>query len=512
MIRAAIAAALLLAASGAQGAWRTASSTHFLIYSQDDPKTLREFAEKLERYDSAMRFIRGFDDPPVSPSTRVTVFVVQGVERVRALLTLGKGGNDFVEGFYEPHAGRSFAIVPRKAGSGGGNDLDQQIVLLHEYAHHFMYHYTTGAFPTWVSEGFAEFNASAKFEKDGSVWMGTPAQHRAYGLLLMRGGLDPSRIVTNSYSKLSPEQQESLYGEGWLLTHYLTFEPSRKGQFVKYLAAINKGATPAEAAKVFGDLKTLDRDLRRYVGGKLTAMHIPAAKLKAASVTVSELSPGASAIMDTKIRSQRGVDAKLAKIVAAEMCRRAAPYPDDPFVQRALAEAEYDAGDLDAADAAADRALAADPKMLEAMIYKGRIAVTRAVKAKDSDPKTWRAARAWLTKANRLENDAPEPLMHYYLAYKAERVPPTKNAVAALYQAQGLAPEDSALRIVAARQHLEDEQPDEARALLATIAYDPHGGKAAVWATGILDALGKGGTKAAIAAWDAAKAPDGDDV
>src|SRR4028119_1114667 len=93
--------ALVLAAaaafvSPAQAAWRQASTAHFLIYSEGSEKSLLDFATRLERYDAAMRLLRGLDDPPVSPGNRLTVFVVSDENAVKKLY--GKGGS-MVGGF-----------------------------------------------------------------------------------------------------------------------------------------------------------------------------------------------------------------------------------------------------------------------------------------------------------------------------------------------------------------------------------------------------------------------------
>ena len=72
---AAIAAAAV--AAPAQAAWYQASSAHFLIYSEQNPETVRGFALKLERFDKAVRAVRHMADLPLSAGNRVTIFVVR---------------------------------------------------------------------------------------------------------------------------------------------------------------------------------------------------------------------------------------------------------------------------------------------------------------------------------------------------------------------------------------------------------------------------------------------------
>src|SRR3546814_20857147 len=88
--------------------------------------------------------------------------------------------------------------------------------------------------------------------------------------------------------------------------------------------------------------------------------------------------------------------------MAAELVGEARPvaarYAGDAFVQRAMAEIEYDAENDAEAEAAADRALALDPGLVPAMLYKGRVLARRAAKNDRADD--WTAARSWFIKAN----------------------------------------------------------------------------------------------------------------
>ena len=103
------------------------------------------------------------------------------------------------------------------------------------------------------------------------------------------------------------------------------------------------------------------------------------------------------------IRSKLGMERANAPRIAADARRLAASHGDDPFVQVALAEAEYDAENYAAAAAAADRALAADPNHVHALIYKGRAEMKlAAVKGAAAD---WARIRTWFTRANKLDTE-----------------------------------------------------------------------------------------------------------
>ena len=83
-------------------------------------------------------------------------------------------------------------MIPKPEGHSSQYVLSGETVLYHEYAHHFMIAgLTARAFPRWFTEGFAEFFAGVRFEKDGSVLLGTPAQPSSGGADFCRGGPDP---------------------------------------------------------------------------------------------------------------------------------------------------------------------------------------------------------------------------------------------------------------------------------------------------------------------------------
>src|SRR5439155_20476316 len=109
----------------------------------------------------------------------------------------------------------------------------------------------------------------------------------------------------------------------------------------------------------------------------------------------------------------------------------------------ALAEAEIDSGHLDAAEAAADRALKANPRDAKALVFKGRATADRAAKLTgDQRHASFETARQLFIQANKIDTEDPEPLMEFYRTFVAEGVRPTSNAIAALHYASDLAPQD----------------------------------------------------------------------
>ena len=469
-------AALILtfgSAQPARAAWMRASSDHFVIYSDDSERGITQFAERLERYHVALTILTASKVATPSPSNRVTVFVVSDIAAVRKLF--GEG-NRYVGGFYIPRAGASVAFVPRTTANYAQGD-GATITLLHEYAHHFMASANSQALPRWMIEGSAEFFSSASFEKDGGIKIGRPAMHRAYELFNERDVKAADLLDSTQYDKRNSKAYDAFYGKSWLLYHYLTFEPSRSGQFEKYVAAIGMGTEWRKAAlDAFGDFEQLEKELDRYVvRSRMSSLNLRPGMIPEPKVSVDPLSPGEAVIMPIRLRSRRGVDQQSAQLVLAQARLIAARYPRDPAVLSVLAEAEYDAGHDKEAITAADAALALDSSQTNAYVQKG-FALFRMAADADDTAAAYQRAMAPFAKLNKIENDHPLPLIYFYRTQVMRGQKPTKLALAGLRRASELAPFDARLRVNLAFALIKERQIAEAREALKPVGFNPHGG------------------------------------
>jgi tetratricopeptide (TPR) repeat protein len=451
--------------------WHEASSDHFVIYANQSENDIRQYADRLERYHSAMEVRMGLPKSKPSPSNRVTVYVVKSIDEVQKL-----AGDDkrFIAGFYQPRAGGSVAFVPR-IDTEGEFATFSEVVLLHEYAHHFFYTHFTGSYPLWFSEGFAEFYGTAKFEKGGSVGLGLPASHRAEELFFAKNVPIDKLLDTEGYLSAKTKSYDEFYGRSWLLFHYLIFSETRQDQLADYLKKLNAGTSEVEAARsAFGDLKQLDKDLASYLRqSRFRYSLIDSVKLSSGPIAVRQLGAAEAEIMPVRLQSKRGVNSEQAAALLPKAREIAAKYPDDPYVLSALAEAEFDAGNDDPAIAVADKALAAQPGLINAMIQKGYAMSRKAVDSKDQT-KAWRDVRNQFSKVNKLENDNPIALIQYYLAYQQQGgdIPPL--AVEGLEWSLELSPFDEGLRWMVAGQQMTDKNFAKAIATLKPLANSPH--------------------------------------
>lgn len=488
MFRSIIVMAGLLLSTAAEASWYVAETDNFLVYAEGREAETREFASRLERYARAMRFMQNMPTSSGKAKNRLTIYRYGDREDIAELYGDRRSS---IAGFFIPRSSGSVAFVPARDTSFRGSpgtrpdwdaELDAETILFHEYAHHFMMQHFPAAYPAWYIEGFAELYGTTQIAEDGIFRIGEPANHR--GMQLFHDSYFPVKKLFEP--KLKDEDTRHYYSMGWLLTHYLTFSPERAGQLKKYLTAVNQGVPSAEAASSsFGDLGKLDEELQRYKRSRLMAVEVKPNNYVPPEVKVRRLTDPEEASITVRIRSQRGVDEKSAPRVAAEARTVAGSHPHDAFVQVALAEAELDAGNLEAAEAAADRALAADPEAASALIYKGMVHLKRARK----DPSQFAAARQWFVKANRLNPNDPQALILNYLTFDQAGGEVPELAIIGLERAFELAPFDPEVRFLLARQLLREGRSKPARTVLSPVAFSAHRGKAKDAAAKIIESI-----------------------
>jgi hypothetical protein len=469
MLRFLLSVLLMLTPTIARAEWNKATSNHFIIYGEMNNERLRNFTERIEKFDGLMRILTG-QGKETSPN-KLVLFLVRDVAAVQRLVGKARGN---IAGFYSPSIAGSIAVVP-KTGGGSEADLSSDIVLFHEYAHHFMLQYFAAGYPAWYVEGFAEYYSTTEFRKDGSIAVGMPANHRAYSLLTL-----PAYPLTKMFAadavKMSEAETASFYGQSWLLTHYLRFEPSRKGQLTTYLKAFATGV-PAEkaASDAFGDTAKLQVDLKRYLQAKkmsyqqLRGLPIPVPTIEIAPVNATE-----SALMPLYIRYMNGANGQAevdSFVVDARIT--AAKHPGEARALELLAEGELDAEMFDAASKANDALLAQRPTDARALLRRARIAAA-IMRDTDKYPGGWKAIRSLIVKANRAAPNDPFPLSEYYNAFQGEGMKPPTIAADGLNRALELAPQAPSLRFAYANYLIRSDKRTEARAVLAPLLNHPH--------------------------------------
>lgn len=485
-------AALLATSSPALAAdWREAETNHFRIYGAVDEKELRKFAERLEYFHGLLHLATGANEAG-KPVVKVRVYLVSGIGDVQR--HFGRGESD-VAGFYSPREEGALAVVPRTTGDG---TFTGQLVLFHEYAHHYMLQYTPSAYPSWYVEGFAEIASTASFERKGSITFGKAARHREDELA--NGISYPvSKMLDGSYIKDTEAGRGWSYGDAWALSHYLTFTDSRRGQFRVYLNAINAGKSPAEAAKAFGDLGAVQREVGAYVAGRSFAYRaVPITEAAAGPIAIRALRPAETALIDYAIAAQRGIyvpdkddkrddetDAQFEKRRSdaakerdgwiAKLEAVVSRFPADPVGWLLVADARCNADQYKACVAAANRALAIAPASQRAQVRQAEAMIgLSADLPSDQRKASVLEARKILLKANQLDPNDPLAFLWYYRSFAAIGQSADSDGLMALEIAVELVPQMSGPRLQLASEYIARERYPEARKILLPLANSPH--------------------------------------
>jgi tetratricopeptide (TPR) repeat protein len=467
----------ILLATPAQAEWWEAKTEHFVIYSEDDQKDTRAFATELERFDHALRSLQNTKfDPIQSDSLRVTIYRVGDIDYMSRLAHASAAG------FYRPQL-YPVAFTPvrgERINTGSiirrdsRTNLDPKSVLFHEYGHHFMFQYFPAGYPSWYTEAFAETVATIDLKPDRTFHLGNPPQYRSDALFNSLMTVTPQSLLAST-AKPDGEDYYGFYTVGWLMNHYLTFEPKRKGQLQTYLRLVNGGMDSGPAARqAFGDLNRLGAEIGRYkTSGKLGGAIVRPATKANPQVAMRRLAPDEEAVMRLKVRTKAGVTRSEARGIAAESRELARTYPNSLAVHLQLAEAEFDAKNLDAASAAADRAISLNPNSVEALMAKAQILLKRGKKDKKYLPE----ARAFAAKAHKIDPIDPAPLVTNYLTFFESGQPVPESAVIGLETAFQRGRQDLGLRVILGRQLLAEKKGKLAREILLPLGLNPHESK-----------------------------------
>ncbi len=460
-------ARLALALSGmgtAQAAWWQAQTRHFTVYREGSDDKLRDFAERLEKFDFLLRTITRVTDPERGSPVKVYLLSTEG--KVQAL-----AGNPNIGGFYTTSDRTAYAVLSRGAKTSQF-DFGAEEILFHEYTHHFMLHHFPAAYPAWYVEGFAEFFSVVKFPKDGSIEFGHVPLARAPGLVL--GSPYPVKnLFAHDANGLSLRDGDRYYGTAWLLTHYYRYKADRRDEITRYLNDLAGGVKDMQPDSYFaGGLAGLEKDLKAYMRHRLSASRLTPKELNIGEIVVSPVDPAQAALTEDELELMGDPSKEDAPKLAASIRATAARYPTSAYAAALLAEAEWAAEQAKAALTDADRAIALDPKSARGYAVRAQVLLER---AHDSDKaEDWKAALTSIVRANRADTEDPVPLALFYRYHAMRGGKMPDLGYDGLYKAFTLLPQSSDYRFtfvhaVAARGDFKT-----ASILLDPIAYSPH--------------------------------------
>lgn len=489
--------------------WKRAESDHVVIFSQGSDGELVRVTRNIERlYRIMSRIYRRGEQSDPTVKLQVTLVDTGKDFRAMGLANLRSTEGPYVTAFtdmayYDPRddgaviaLSRSSQIVDLNTNRAYNLDCDEQLAggaidgckpgyrapavqtweqrLYAAYARHFVQTYRPAAYPRWYLDGVGVLFSTMTVRLDGAI---NYAQPPGYYLDVFRGygDIDVAAVLTGRYLDKKPGTLGWTPYHAWLLTHYFVMsplKPERMRQFQAYMTAIHQGQPMAEAAKVFGDMRTLQRELISYVDrDKAFARTAPQSPI--ADPVITALSPTAAALVEARVElGSRMADANLRDGWIAALRERIGKLPYDTEAQLLLAEAECRGGQPVACQADAERVLAKAPDNVRALAWRGVALTDRAVAGAAVD-KAARLilARASIQKAIALDGDAPLPRIAWFQSYAkaGERVP--DEAMAGLATVVADIPAAPAPRLWLAEEMLRQGKSDIARRLVQILLY-----------------------------------------
>lgn len=468
------------APNAAEARWLRAETERFILYSDGDERSLRDYAVKLETFDRVLRiqFNKPVDELPLRKLPIYLVARQSGIDRLRP------GVDPRIAGFYMASTDDIFAIAIRTRG--------EDHTLLHEYAHHFMVQNSTFNYPSWFVEGFAEYYMTAELQGNRVV-LGKFTEGRTSWLIENPNWLPLSELLTKSPYQVS-SRHETYYPIAWAMTHWFMSDPARKQALARYMSDVARGQDPIQAMERAAGmpLQALERTLRVYVTtGKLQITGFTHS-FPRPEVVVTVLPPSADDLLLLNQRLKLGVREADEAETLAEVRRLAAKHGADVLARRTLGRAEIDLGDRVAGMAELTALLETHPDDVEALQLLA-YATLEGLENEDADPVALRrTATQYLRRAYEL-NDADYVTL-YLLAKARQGLAgyPNDNDLDIWEQALMLAPQLDAIRLNAAAAFLARGRTGQAVATVSPMLNDPHGGGGAAAARHLIaQALGR---------------------
>lgn len=460
-----------LYSSPALADWKVAETENFVYYSQSPAEEIIENTKNLEKFNALVRALTNNTKPP-SP-VKVVIYEVATMEDVNATFPYPSQG---VGGYYSSTYMGPFLVTFRnnlKTAEKSVNRTQQRSyrwgpeVRQHEYLHHYMYQYFNANYPTWYSEGFAEYYGTMAFPDESVVEVGHAPFFR---LTAIKGGnwMHVRELLTaKSYADV--KNISALYAQGWLLTHMASQRSDRGKQLQQYLQAIVDGQDYTEAAEAaFGDLDQLNKDLKAHMDS-LKAMKLSLKPMDFGPLAVRELSDVESEMMRYQIRLSSGFAVSTLPLVVKTANEIAAKEPSSIMAWEVVARLENLAGLHDQARQTAQRLLGLDPQNVIGLTEMGR-ALAGPLTATSSDEE-WSEARDWMKRAIANSAVASDPRIALFKTYEQQGVLPSIEAQNRLVEAFQLLPQNDEVRYLLARDFEQRGLIDDAIEIIKPSAF-----------------------------------------
>ncbi len=490
----AVIALAIFAPAPARAQWLRAETDHFIIYGAGSERSVRAYAEKVERFDFLLRTYY-----PIRVDHEIPKLEIYLADGRRDMLRAAPGIGASVGGFYSPNSSRIHAVVNTESEMGDH-------VMFHEYGHHFMFQMAATAYPSWFVEGFAEYYATADVRPD-RIQFGRHSEGRM--LMFVQQPVNSwapmADVLKWRISDSGRYRAGDYYAQAWGLTHYFMSTPERTRMLGQYLAAVSRGEDSVDAmqAATGRTPEQLQTDMRLYLGGSIQ-YHTPRIDIPTPRVEVTRLSRTESELAWLDLRLDRE-PVKVEPIEPREgETERARARREQAMRENAESRAQLIRDALAAGDRHRDERIGllvkARAHRLEGRSQAGFELLEPLLTADESDPVTLRLAAELLLDQVGAEPDPAQATGHRrearaYLARALDANPldfriyralnesrigeasyPSDNDISTLEVGVTLAPQSFDMRMRLGHAYMARGLHAEAIAMVQPVANNPHGG------------------------------------
>jgi hypothetical protein len=515
-----------------RGTWRRAESEHLIVVSKGSVDELTRITKNLERlYHLMSRLYRGGDQSDGTVKLQVTVIDSSADFRAMGLRNLRSREGPFVTAFsdqtyYDPREDGDVLAVARgdqiiELNTNRANNLDCDAVLsggldagaagcsaktipyhppatrtweqllYSAFAQHFIQTYDPVAYPRWYLDGIGALFSTIVVRSDGAIDYAAPPENYQQAIRSY-GDLNVGDVLTGRYLDAEPKKIGWTPYHAWLLTHFFVFsdlKPERAKQFKDYMAAIHRGEPMAEAARIFGDMGTLQREVTKYVAADKRQARTEPPRDTVPDPVVTTLPPGNAALVEARVELGTRLATLPADTGAAGNASAATPaqlregwiaqvrdtvtrLPYDVDASSFAAEAECRAGQGVECLADANVMLAKSPDDVRALTWKGVALTDQAVTGLAADrPAKLAEARKTIERAIQLDGQAPLPLIAYFQSFTKAGEPVPDPALAGMVKVIRSVPAAPAPHLYLAEELLRRGKVDLARRVATTVLY-----------------------------------------
>jgi tetratricopeptide (TPR) repeat protein len=315
-------AGLVLSAAPAAAAetWVAARSPHFAVVTNGGERQARRVAHQFEQIRAL--FQAGFK-VRLDPGRPFVILAVKDEASMRELAPWywERRGGVRPAGLFARGSDKHYVLMRLDL-----DDTEQPYhVLYHEYVH-LVTSLNYCRLPLWLSEGLAEFYATAEIDEESVRWGRIQAWHVHQ---LREGSLLPlaDLLAADHGSRFYNEGSRAtmFYAQSAVLTHYLMLgSRERSGQLSAFAKLLIEDVPEDEAfRRTLGDAKQLEKEVRAYVARFMFQGLKAPAKLEAQAIRSYALSPADAAAIRGDFLARQGRAREARKLL--EEAARLAP-------------------------------------------------------------------------------------------------------------------------------------------------------------------------------------------